>query len=320
MIRVKTFIIMYKIPILFLIFNRPQHTQQVFERIKDVKPKQLYVAADGPRESVEGDVAHCALAREIATAVDWDCEVFTLYRDYNLGCGRAVSEAINWFFESVEEGVILEDDCLIDKSFFTFAATLLHKYRDVDNIYHISANGLSKPPRTPLDLIASKPSYSFVQYPLVWGWATWRRAWKNYDFNMSGWEATGDKILDSNFSENLIKDYWKREIGAVYKNELDTWDYQWLYTCLRHGGLSIIPRNNLVKNIGFGPDATHYFNPEDVRLNIDVKSLQSKLVHPKRIIIDNKITNRLEEEVFGLKRKKPFYTRFIGKIKRRLYG
>ena len=88
-------------PVLFLIFNRPETTQQVFSAIRKAKPPRLYVAADGPRSDYSNEAESCEIARSIATNVDWDCEVKTLFRERNLGCGLAVTSAIDWFFEFV---------------------------------------------------------------------------------------------------------------------------------------------------------------------------------------------------------------------------
>ena len=131
----------FSTPILFLIFNRPDVTKCVFEEIRKQKPQYLYLAADGPRANKPGEYEKCILAREVVLeGIDWNCELKTLYRDENLGCGKAVSEAITWFFEHVEEGIILEDDCLPNNSFFTFCSELLDRFRTTDKIMHISGN------------------------------------------------------------------------------------------------------------------------------------------------------------------------------------
>ena len=131
---------LFKVPVLFLIFNRPDTTQQVFDEIRKARPEQLYVAADGPRKDQSADYELCKKTRDIIQQVDWDCKVFTCFRDENLGCKRSVSSAIDWFFSHVEEGIILEDDCVPDQSFFPFCQELLEKYRDDTRIMMISGN------------------------------------------------------------------------------------------------------------------------------------------------------------------------------------
>ena len=114
-----------KSAVLFIIFNRPDTTKKVFDQIKAGKPGRLYIAADGPRMNRPGEEVLCRQTREIINDVDWPCEVKTLFRQTNQGCKEAVSSAIAWFFENEEEGIILEDDCLPNNSFFRFCDTLL---------------------------------------------------------------------------------------------------------------------------------------------------------------------------------------------------
>jgi hypothetical protein len=310
---------MLNTPILFLIFNRPLQTQLVFQRIREAKPKLLYVAADGPREGISGEQERCTLAREIATSVDWDCEVTTLFRKKNLGCGCAVFEGINWFFENVEEGIILEDDCLVDLSFFNFASTLLEKYRTEEKVMHISAHGLQKPQYYLLNTLKLKRSYSFVQYPLIWGWATWKRAWKHYDFNMTDWNEAGEDILYENFHNVKIRDHCRTMFESVSKHVIDTWDYQWFYACLKRKGLSIYPRNNLVENIGFGPEATHTTGSDHQMANMLIKPVEHNLNHPKIIELNIIENSNLEEEVLGMRWERAYYIRIMNRLLRIFY-
>ena len=186
-------------PILFLLFNRPDETSVVFDVLKIIKPKFLYVACDGPRKNIEGDAENVDKTRKIIDQITWDCELKTLFRDSNLGCKIAVSEAINWFFENVEEGIILEDDCVPDITFFDYCSELLQFYRDDKRVMHISGlNFLSGP----LDLQPSAESYHLSKYPAVWGWATWRRAWDLYDVDIVNWPTAKEKGLHFNFCFN----------------------------------------------------------------------------------------------------------------------
>ena len=162
-------------PVLFLIFNRPKTTEQVFSAIKKAQPPRLYIAADGPRSEYSTDSESCDMVRSIATNVDWDCEVKTLFRDQNLGCRLAVSQAISWFFENELEGIILEDDCLPSQSFFWFCQELLELFRNdkrVGAICGFYSNELDYSPSA---------SYFLSRYMRVWGWAGWRRTFEEYD-------------------------------------------------------------------------------------------------------------------------------------------
>jgi hypothetical protein len=243
---------MLNTPILFLIFNRPQPTQRVFERIREMKPAKLYVAADGPRNGRPEEAGICEQTRKIIDGVDWPCEVKTLFRSENLGCGRAVSSAVSWFFSEVERGIILEDDILPHPDFFPYCELMLEKYKDRQDVMHINGCNFQE------GKLRGDGSYYFSGFPHVWGWASWRRAWKHYDFNLS----------DLNYFYNLkkIKKYikepasinrWYEIFFKMNRKLIDTWDYQWNYAVWNEGGRVITPNVNLIENIGFGAGATH---------------------------------------------------------------
>lgn len=243
---------MINTPILFLIFNRPDTTQKVFDAIRNAKPKQLFVAADGSRIGKEGEKEKCESARAIINQIDWDCEVKTLFREENLGCGKAVSEAITWFFNDVEEGIILEDDCLPSQSFFRYCEELLIKYRNDERIMLISGDNFQ------FGKQRGDGDYYFSKMNHVWGWATWKRAWQYYDFKM----GSLNKFIKNNyikgiFNNKKISKKWIQNFIATKNGKIDTWDYQWTYTMWSQDGLAILPNINLVKNIGFGGNATH---------------------------------------------------------------
>ena len=240
-------------PILFLIFNRPDTTKLVLDRIREIKPSYLYIAADGPRIDKEGEVEKCQSVRKLVLeGIDWECEVKINFREQNLGCGKAVSQAITWFFENVEEGIILEDDCLPHISFFSYCENLLSYYRNDRDILMISGNNfLNGKVNIPWD-------YYFSSFVHIWGWATWRRAWKDYDLKMSNLDTIKlRKQLDSMFGSKSITEKWLSNFLACQNGEIDTWDYQLQYMVWSKNGLSAMPKNNLVSNIGFGPNATH---------------------------------------------------------------
>jgi len=243
----------YHIPLLFLIFNRPETEKRVFEQIRKIKPKYLFVAADGPRKNRVDDVENCRLAREIVdNGVDWDCEVKKLYRDENLGCKYAVSGAIDWFFENVEEGIILEDDCLPDLSFFKFCKDLLVEYRNNASIMHISGDNFL------MGKLKMRGDYYFSKNNYIWGWATWRRAWKLYDVEMRSYPYfKADKGVTKIWKDREISRYWTILMDKTYNGNVDTWDYQWMYSLWKNQGLAICPKYNLVENIGFGDEGTH---------------------------------------------------------------
>lgn len=277
-----------KTPVLFIIFNRPDTTKRVFEAIRKYKPKELFIAADGPRTDKPGEKERCEEARKITEKIDWPCEVKRLYRENNLGCKYAVSGAIDWFFKKVEEGIILEDDCLPDRSFFEFCNSLLSKYRDNAKIMHISGDNY-------LPHIKNVSNeYYFSRYPNIWGWATWKRAWNRYNVNIVNWR---EKISKNTFEDmSLIeRTYWSNNFDMVSKNLIDTWDYQWVYTVFKYG-YSIAPGSNLVTNIGHNKNATHAskFRSKSFKTGRIISSLK----HPKKIYINRKNDSYVAKNVY----------------------
>lgn len=240
-------------PILFLVFNRPNPTRQVFEAIRAAKPPKLYVAADGPRPNREGEQERCEEVRRIATAIDWDCEIKTLFRDKNLGCKIGVSSGIDWFFENEQQGIILEDDCLPAKSFFLFCDEMLDRYKDDTRVWQISGSTFF-----PQGISSTNADYFFSRYGPIWGWASWRRAWKHYDADLTQWRAMSEPYIMNNVYPNKYERIAKLNLGSkLNEGQIDTWDFQWGFIKNYNNALSIIPKFNQILNIGFNTEATH---------------------------------------------------------------
>ena len=268
-----------KTAVLFLVFNRPDTTRQVFEAIRKAKPPRLYVAADGPRADKSKEGEKCEQVRRIATQIDWDCEVKTLFRDKNLGCRVGVSSAIDWFFKNEEEGIILEDDCLPSQSFFWFCEELLEQYRGDMRVMHIGGTnkGIS---------FEGEYSYFFSKYVQIWGWATWRRAWEKYDVKIKKWSKIKEKLEDYYGSAREV--YVRRkQFHSVYSENIDTWDYQWNFACLINWGLSILPAINLITNMGFCEEATHT-KIKNSYAELERYEIRGGLVHPEFVIFNKK--------------------------------
>ncbi|PTR01282.1 hypothetical protein C8P68_101516 [Mucilaginibacter yixingensis] len=263
---------MLQTPVLFIIFNRPKQTSVTFNAIRAQKPKQLFVAADGPRADHQDDEAQIAACKAIIKAVDWDCEIKTHYRDKNLGCGAGPADAITWFFSHVEEGIILEDDCVANPSFFDFCTVLLQRYRDTEQVMMIC--GTSYQP-APLDTT----SYYFSKYPHVWGWASWRRAWSRYNFVLDYEnESAITEIIARTFINKRERIKWIYNMNLI-KTGLDAWDYQWMYWIWKNNGLCITPWRNMISNIGFGVHATHTFDAASKQAEMLQYELTG-IVHP----------------------------------------
>jgi hypothetical protein len=269
-------------PILFIVFNRPDVTAKVFETIKKTKPRRLYVAADGPRQDEINDIERVAKVRKIATAVDWPCEVKTLFREKNLGCKYGCSTAISWFFEHEEQGIILEDDCFPHQDFFYFCQTLLYYYLNENKILAITGDNFQNNHKR------GKASYYFSKYFHCWGWATWRRAWQYYDSEIKFWpDWKNSSDWKNKLPDKVERRYWKNIFDLVYKKKIDTWDYSFTASILKKRGLVATPNVNLVSNIGFDQDGTHVKIFDEKIASLPIEAL-TEFYHPKKIEQDYK--------------------------------
>jgi hypothetical protein len=307
-----------KTPVLFLVFNRPDTTIQVFDIIKKAQPLKLYIAADGPREDVYGEREKTDIVRDIVSKVTWDCDVYTLFRKKNYGCRVAVSNAIDWFFENEEAGIILEDDCLPSLSFFWFCQDMLDKYKNDSRVGQVSGTNI-------LGTFPTDSTYFYSNFGSVWGWATWRRAWELYDVNMKGWKHASEEGYNLKKTIGSFVDFKvrKRNFNMTYNGEIDTWDYQWIFTRLYNRMLVIIPSHNTVTNIGFSDMATHTVSSNSKSNSLKSYNLDLNYRHPKGFIprydFEKKVTVH-KRGVFGCS---PWYCtkRLFNKLfTRRWYG
>jgi hypothetical protein len=257
----------FEIPILFLTFNRLSLTIQTFNQIRKVKPAKLYISSDGPRDKIESSKVN-DVRSYIESQIDWDCKLIKIYHKENLGCKLAVSEAIKTFYDNEEMGIVLEDDCFPSLSFFYYCEELLYFYQDDTRIYSISGYNQQNiwfPESTEGD-------YFFSKLGNCWGWASWRRCWKDYDIDISDFN---EFVYQNGFKNSLgmklgkIKEKMIRD--GVINQKVDSWALQWGYLRHKNSGLTCIPRRSLVKNIGFGDAATH--TKEDNPHNVDVHDI-----------------------------------------------
>jgi hypothetical protein len=296
-------------------FNRPEVTAQVFARIAEAKPRRLLLIADGPRKHVADEAERCQEVRRIVERIDWPCNVSVNFSPINLGCRNRIASGLDWVFAQEECAIILEDDCLPAPGFFRYCDELLEKYRDEPRVMTIcGSNWLRETP--------SPHSYLFTTHMSIWGWATWRRAWRTYDVDLESWPQ---KRLEQPFQRLLSP----KEAGALTRTldnlaspdpadrTLNTWDFQWYYNCYIHGGLAITPAANMVSNIGFGADATHTHILTSKLANIPARDVQFPLKHPPVI----ELSRDFEDAYYRMLIRKPLPDRvrnFFRRAKKRL--
>ncbi|MBW4672275.1 MAG: glycosyltransferase family 2 protein [Cyanomargarita calcarea GSE-NOS-MK-12-04C] len=292
-------------PIVFIIFNRPDVTEKVFNVIRQVQPSKLLVIADAPRQNRPDDEKDCAATRKIIERVDWDCEVLKNYADTNLGIKLRISSGLNWVFDIVEEAIILEDDCLPELSFFPFCEELLKKYQNDDRIMTISGNNFQ------FGRKRTEYSYYFSRYTLIWGWATWRRAWQKYDVEMKHW----DSVRNHNWLHDILDDsrtvkYWSSLFQGCYEGSINSWALPWTFTSWIQNTLSILPNVNLVSNIGFSPNASHTRDTCNPLANYPTESIEFPLQHPPFIIRDRLADQFTQQTQFDIDIKLRFKRKF----------
>ncbi|ORV64797.1 methyltransferase type 11 [Mycobacterium europaeum] len=239
------------------------------------------MVADGPRTSRPGDEEKCAAARAIIDSVDWDCDVQRNFSETNMGCSLRISSGINWAFEFVDKAIILEDDCVPSVSFVPYCAELLDRYASDERVMMVSGNNFLFGDATPAD------SYYFSRYPHVWGWATWRRAWEKYDHDMTRWPEIRDrKLFHQYFPKVIERCYWESVFQHVYQGSIDSWGYRWVYSVWVNSGLSVAPARNLIRNIGFGADATHtkWDSVYSSLVSQGAEELDLPLTHPATVL------------------------------------
>jgi hypothetical protein len=273
---------MFKTPVLLIVFNRPDTTKLVLDVLQIIKPQNLFIACDGPRQNNLNDAEFVNEVRILCNNIDWDCNINRLYQDINQGCSKGPRIALNWFFSNVEAGIILEDDCLPSIDFFYYCETLLEYYKNDDTILNICGSnmGYSKDDAS---------GYFYSRFMNMSGWATWRRSERAIDYELESWKKVRYPLLGTykmlrqgifDFDINWYK-YWKDKFDrTVYSTSISWWDWQWIYYQLNTKKYSVIPNKNLVTNIGFNDKATHTKDPNNPLANVKIEKLIFPLKHP----------------------------------------
>lgn len=306
-------------PVAFIIFNRPDLTRRSFEQIRAAEPRQLFLIADGPRESRPAEVELCAETRQVVEAIDWECEVRRDFSPVNLGCRVRVSSGIDKVFDSVDRAIIIEDDCVPHQDFFTFCDELLNRYEDDPRVGVITGDNFQG------GVLRGDGSYYFSKYNHVWGWATWRRAWQHYDVRMEFWPGWRDSAEFTEVCPDPAeRSYWRRQFDRVHAGRIDTWDLQWTAANWHEGLLTATPNVNLVANLGFGPEATHTKVPT-AAASMPTERI-GELVHPSVVTVDAAADRLTYDRMFGdmaaRSRRRPIgFARWaFGETRRRLAG
>lgn len=294
-------------PVVLIAFNRPKETKEVFKKIREARVPKLYIVMDAPRENNEKDKKLNNEVLNIINDIDWNCEVKKNIAPKNMGVGRRPYTGIDWVFEHEEMAIILEDDCVPSLSFFDYCTDLLHRYKDDSRIMHISGTRYN----TEFDM-GNNDSYFFSRYQNNWGWATWRRAWKYYNFDLDNYES----VLKKNYLNLRFSKYeayhWKSYFDSAKVYKAHMWDYQWQFAIFMNAGLCIFPKVNLVSNIGpFGttrPNFVDYIYFSEVDDNFEIEE------HPEVIFTNDEFDKYYFHK--HLSEKKPILQRIIRKIKR----
>ncbi len=282
-----------KIPVIFIIFNRPEQALESFQAIKRYKPERLYIAADGPRTHKQGENEKCNKTRHlILNEIDWECDVRKLFRTENVGCGRGVSEGISWMFETEEYGAIIEDDCIVSDDFFPFCEEMLYRYKDEDTVAMVNCFAPNYSNNT-------SNEYYFTGYPSICAWATWRRAWKNIDFEMKSWPKQRMQVFKRFTPIEACIHYllWDK-LYRKFKNrkKSNAWDFQWSIYIFMNNKLCVELKANLVKNIGFGEDSTNCSDSNSPLADASFGKLLLPLKHPQTISWDEKHEKQRSKE------------------------
>lgn len=302
-------------PVALILFNRPDLTQKVFSTILEAQPPKLFLIADGPRSDNKTDKQKCLEARKVVGDVSWDCKVYRNFSDVNLGCGVRPATGISWVFEHVDRAIILEDDCLPQKTFFPFCDELLELYKDDSRFMQVSGTNYQ------LGQTRGNNSYFYSKHNIcAGGWATWKRSWDLYDFNMNLWPVLRDSdwltyLLANKKGAEIYTDIF--DYAYSHLDRKDYWDYQWTYSVWLNYGLTIMPNVNLQTNLGFRDDGTHTKKSDSEWANLPTKPMNFPLKHPPYVIPHSEADDFIISQIIEQRtpREHTFYEQMINRLK-----
>lgn len=281
-------------PVAIFLFNRPEETRRVLSSIFEARPSELFVIADGPRPGVAEDIDACEQARGVVDEFDWLCPVHRCYSEINLGCTHRVSSGLDWVFFNVPEAVILEDDCLPSQQFFSFCDEMLELYREEPRVHMVSGSNYLFGKCSP------DADYYFSNLYHIWGWASWRRAWRYYDVEMRAWSGLRKTDwVERHLSHAGMARTARFFFDGAYEGFVNAWDYQWVLSGWLQGAYSITPASNLITNLGFGPNATHTLHADAPLAKLKIGELRFPLNHPAVLECASRIDQLEWQSMYG---------------------
>ena len=282
---------MSKTPVVLFIYKRLSNLERICSVLRSIQQRELYIIADGAKSQLDQEIVQDTRAK-LESLIDWPCNVHKNYAKTNLGLKERFGTGIDWVFKNSDRAIIIEDDCIPDRTFFKFCDELLEKYKDDERVMTISGNNFQFGQKKSAD------SYYFSRYPHVWGWATWKRAWEKYDSDISDWpDRRNSNWLKETTRGFMISKFWKYIFDRLYGGKINTWDYQLTYACFKNHGLNIIPVVNLVTNVGYGSDATN-IKKHNKTIGVTTVAMQFPLVHPKGFETDDIADSRINNLVY----------------------
>lgn len=273
---------MFSVPIILFIFNRPDLAKKHFNILEEIKPQTLIVISDAPRENEDKDAELVKESREVFEYITWEGNLIKNYAERNMGCDKRISSGLDWAFDIVDEAIILEDDCIPNMCFFSYCEELLNKYRNDSQIAYISGTN-------PIRKYHARDSYTFTYRGITWGWATWKRAWKTFDYErfVETWDEEKRKKIEWPFLLPGDCRSWIHQLDRNREMGNTPWDFCWFWDTMKRRGLSIVPCVNLIENIGFRKDATHT-SEKNEKYDGTTEELIFPLKHPQCIKLDKR--------------------------------
>jgi len=238
-------------PVLLLAYNRPEKLSQLIQRIRVLRPSVLLVSVDGPKISKPGDKDLVLATQKIIQSIDWDVKIETRFREENIGLRLAVQDSVNWAISQYGKVIVIEDDAVPGPQLLDFFNFNLQKFADDQKVMHVSGYNVVPPQN-----LLSETGSRFSRYPESFAWATWERAWKHYDENLTwGLESSVRDIAKITGSTTSAL-RWKLNFHDAAAGRIGSWAYRWISSMWSQNGTTVAPNRNLLSYSGFD-EGTH---------------------------------------------------------------